>query len=159
MKKAAISVTVELVLWRLDYCSSCLSGLPSEERGHLQLVLNTTARTATLTKKREHIKLVSKHLLWLPVKDCVDHKILLLMYNSFNGIAPWYFQQLIPHFELPRSLQSSSQSRLLIPNVDKNHAKKQFSLRALSNSVPHFWNALLQAPRESWVVPSFSPAT
>ena len=67
-RQAANSIAVALVLSRLDYCNSCLWGLPGRELKRLQLVQNTAARIVTRTKKHDHITPVLRDLHWLPFK-------------------------------------------------------------------------------------------
>ena len=94
------------------------------------------------------LKPLLKTLHWLPVKNCIDHKMFSLAYNCFSGTVPQYLQELIPCYLEPQSLRASSQSRLRILNVVEGHTQKQFGFRALFNQPPD-WNALLKMLRES----------
>ncbi len=70
------------VFSRLDYCNSVFTGLPKKSIRQLQLILNTTARVLTNTKKVDHLAPVLRSLHWLPVSLRIDFKILLLVYKD-----------------------------------------------------------------------------
>ena len=70
------------------------------------------------------------------LKDCIDYKILSLVYDCFSGTALQYLQELIPPYKPPLSLWSSSQSHSRIPSVDGNHKTKSSLASGLSPFLP-----------------------
>ena len=64
----------------------------------LQYVLNSAARLVTLSRKHDHVSPVLMELYWLPVKQHVEFKILLLTYKVVNGMAPVYLQDLLDFY-------------------------------------------------------------
>ena len=69
---------------RLDSCNALLHGLPDDQVRRLQLIQNTAARLITRTRKHEHITPVLRRLHWLPVREPIDYKILLLAFKGLH---------------------------------------------------------------------------
>ena len=69
---------------RLDYCNSLMFGIPKELISQLQKRQNHAARVITKWRKYDHITPVLVGLHWLPVKQRIDFKILLLTYKALN---------------------------------------------------------------------------
>ncbi len=61
---------------RLDYCNALLGGCSARLINKLQIVKNAAARVLTRTRKYDHISPVLSTLHWLPIKHCIDFKIL-----------------------------------------------------------------------------------
>jgi len=67
---------------RLDYCNSVLYGIPEASVKKLNLVQISVARLVSKTHKYEHITPVLKALHWLPVRQRIDLKVLILTYKE-----------------------------------------------------------------------------
>ncbi len=102
---------------RLDYCNALLCGCSARLINKLQMVQNATARVLTRTRKYDHISPVLSILYWLPIKHCIDFKILSITYKALNGLAPQYLNQLSSHYRSPRPLRSQNSGHLIIPRI------------------------------------------
>ena len=65
--QATQTIVCSLVLSRLDYCNSLLSGCPQYLLDKLQKVQNAAARLVCKAKKSDHIHPILETLHWLPV--------------------------------------------------------------------------------------------
>ncbi len=89
---------------RLDYSNALLGGCSVRLINKLQMVQNAAARVLTRTRKYDHISPVMSTLNLLPIKHCIDFKILLITYTALNGLVPQYWSELLSHYSPPRLL-------------------------------------------------------
>ena len=100
---------------RLDYCNSLMFGIPKDLMSQLQKRQNHAARVITQWRKYDHITPVLVDLDWLPVKQRIDFKILLLTYKALNGLAPAYIRELLTPYTPARTLRSMDNNLLEPP--------------------------------------------
>ena len=106
-KRASTSVAVSTLLSRLDYCDSCLWGLPGRKLCLLQLLQNIAPKTHW--QKREN----AWNLSWN-----TSRSFMCWPEGSFTGLRlfQWYSSRISSRADFslkpPRSLRSSSQSYL-----------------------------------------------
>lgn len=115
------------------------------------MVQNSAARLLTHTRSRDHITPVLRTLHWLPIKERITYKILLLTYKALKCLAPHYLSDLITLHHPSRVLRSSSTLTLTIPLSNS----KKFGDRAFSRTAPRLWNSLPQPVRDSSSLPLF----
>ena len=72
--QATQTLVCSLVLSRLDYCNSLLSGCPQYLLDKLQKVQNAAARLVCKAKKSDHIHPILETLHWLPVTHHIQYK-------------------------------------------------------------------------------------
>ena len=63
-------------------------------------------------------------------------KVLLLVYNALNGLAPKYIKELLVPYKTRRHLRSEAKGLL-----DEPRTRLKFGDRAFSISAPRLWNA------------------
>ena len=100
---------------KLDLYNSILYGLPVTELNKLQRVQNAAAQLISRTPKSHHITPILQQLPWLPVKDRISFKLLLLTFKALHGLAPIYISELIKPYNPSRSLRSSTLTYLSVP--------------------------------------------
>ena len=135
----------------LDCNNALLLGTTDSNLSKLQKVQNAAARIITGTRKREHITPVLKRLHWLPVRQRIEFKILLLVFKCIQGLAPAYLCELVSYNIADRTLRSNDQLQLEIPFT----RSAMLYERSFSVAGPRLWNALPQEVRLSTTVCSF----
>ena len=123
---------------RLDYCNSLMFGIPKDLMSQLQKRLNHAARVITQWRKYDHITPVLVDLHWLPVKQRIDFKILLLTYKALNGLAPAYIRELLTPYTPARTLRSMDNNLLEPPKCRLEY----FGKRSFAAAAPVLWNDL-----------------
>jgi len=150
-QKSTENLVHAFVTSRIDYANALLCGCSQSLLDKLQRVQNVAARVVMRVKKYEHITPVLKSLHWLPVRERIDFKILLLVYKSLNGLAPSYLSELLSPYKPTRKLRSEAELKLVIP-VTK---LASFGDRSFSKAGPTLWNRLPLDIKSSKTLESF----
>ena len=136
-RSATEKIVHALISSRLDFGNVLLYKLPQNQLSRLQKLQNAAARIVTLSSKRTHITPILQSLHWLPVKDRIVFKILLLIFHCVQGSAPQYNISLVQSYKPARNLRSSTSQALCIPKTTKVWGE-----RAFSHAGPYLWNTL-----------------
>ena len=141
-----------LVISRLDYCNSVLSGLPSSTLQPLSSVLHTAARLIKDLGPRDHITPTLQQLHWLPIRARIAFKICLLMYHIHSGTSPSYMASMVTPCSVfnTRGLRSSTRGDFTVLRTNR-----KFGNRAFSVSGPLEWNSLPASVRQCISVAQF----
>jgi hypothetical protein len=145
------SLVHAFVTSRLDYCNSLYLGIPQNQLDRLQRIQNSAARLVTDSGAREHITPVLQDLHWLPVKQRVIFKVLLIVFKSIHNLTPQYLSQLISVHVPSRRLRSSNQNFLTIPFTRSSFVKNS----VFSVAGPTIFNTLPINIRQAESVPIF----
>ena len=121
---------------KLDYCNAILYGLPQAQLDKLQCIQNTAARIVSKTKKSQHITPVLRSLHWLPIRERIVFKLLLLTYKALNGQAP---SDLLTKYKPSRNLWSGTKYLLTVPRSNT----KSYGDRSFQVFVAELFNKLL----------------
>ena len=134
---------------KLDYCNSLLFGLPSAKLDIIQRIQNNAARLVTRTRRTEHITPVMFRLHWLPVRQRIDYKILMITLHHHQVQS--YLRSQLHLRSSSRSLRSSSSPTLVVPQTKT----KSYGDRSFSACAPRLWNNLPDHIRNADNINSF----
>ena len=137
-KEATKTLTHALVLSRIDYANALLCAAPDYTIAKLQQVQNVAAGIITKTSRHDHITPALMSLHWLPVKQRVKFKALLLVYKALNGLAPGYICDLLKIRTPARTLRSSNSQFLVVPP----RKTVTYGDKCFSSYAPLHWNVL-----------------
>ena len=130
---------------RLDLCNSLLYAIPAIDLNKLQRVLDAAARLIRNVPRWEHITPVLHSLHWLPIKQRINYKMLLLTFKALKGLARSYIQNLICiKVKSTYNLRSNTDTILTIPRK----TLKTLGDRAFCVAAPTLWNKLPRNVRE-----------
>ena len=150
-RETTAQLVLSLVLSRLDYCNSTLSGLPSYALQRIQKVQNNAARLVFRKRKSVHVTPLLKQLHWLPVDARIQYKLATLAFKFFENSLPHYLSELLHAYQPSRTLRSSNEKLLKIPKTNlKSAGNRSFSFQS-----PQIWNSLPASLRDSPSLPSF----
>ena len=102
----------------------------------LQRIQNSAARIIYRRKKFDHVSPLLKQLHWLPIRQRIQYKLLLLCFKAQHGLAPSYFQDCIIPYSPCRPLRTKH--LLVVPPTKL----KTYGDRSFNKAAPFLWNKL-----------------
>ena len=137
---ATRTVVQALISSRIDCNNSLYYGISNYQLQKLQRIQNAAARIILRKRKYEHITPSLIELHWLPIRNRILFKILVLTYKCLHGIAPSYLSELLRSgTNLSLNLRSNTNPYLLqIPRTNLCGSGD----RAFATSSPREWNKL-----------------
>ena len=139
-QEACTTLLLMLCMSHLDYLHAVLYGVPNKTLNKYQRIQNMCAKLALGKSKYDSSTECLKTLHWLPIRQQIEFKILVLTHNCINNSAPGYLQDLISVKAQNRvNMRSCSMGVLLnIPKVKQT----TFAARSFRYIAPRLWNSL-----------------
>ena len=140
-EKTAIELANTLILSRLQYCNSLLTGLPKHSLKQLDRIINRTIRliyklqrydyTTSITELRNKLK-------WLLTSKNIEYKMLNILHNTISTNLPNNLKTKITIQTRQQRLRHSTSIKLHIPNYQNSYGKKRFIVTStkLYNNLP-----------------------
>jgi len=130
--------TIDVILSRLDYCNSLLTGVNEGLLRWLQSVQNAAARLVG-TRRCEHITPALQQLHWLLVRQRIQYKLASLAFHALSFLAPDYLAddcQLVA-VSGRRPLRSAELCVCHVPCQNSTFGDRSFAAAG-----PRTWNGL-----------------
>ena len=154
-QKSAETLVHAYIISKLDYGNGLLLGLPESQIMKLQRIQNACARLVCNSSKFCHISPLLRLLHWLPVRQRIVFKILLIVFKALNGQAPNYILELLTLKFNSHSHNLRSSNDTLLLQLPTHRTKVTMGDRAFSCAAPKIWNKLPFDIRNSQSVSSF----
>ena len=132
-----IKIITTLVLSKLYYCSSIWCNTSIGNIKKLQAVQNFACRINTNTRKFDHITPALCKIGWLPVKEHLEYRDIIMSHKCMNGLAPPYFCALFNKRAQLHDCVTRNKESLHIPLCNTLSGQRSFRFRAVK-----LWNNL-----------------
>ena len=136
----AITLINSFLISSVDYCNSLLVGLLVYRTNRIQAVLNDAVRLIFGRSWHDHVTPISRDSLhWLRGPQCIEFKVLLLVYKALNNLAPIYITSYCQSSSTNQHqfpLRSADEDILMCEHVN------EFGKRSFAFAGPHLWNNL-----------------
>ena len=126
------------ILCNLDYCNRLLLGASNHQLNKLQTVQNKGCRVLKNLRKFDHVTEAMKNLHWLKIPECIWFKVLVMIYQCVNGLAPSFLIDLLDLNLTRRNLRSDTQGILPIPRCNLSRVCNS----PIRYAGPRLWNEL-----------------
>ena len=136
-QKTLIYIICAVVMGKLYYCSTVWSNTSFSNIKKLQAVQNFACRIIANGKKFDHITPILKDIGWLPVKEDLLFKDLVMIYKRINGLAPTYLCDLFLKRKELNNRATRNSEALHIPLFSTTTGQRSFRYRAVG-----LWNSL-----------------
>ena len=117
-KSSTTLLVNSLVLSRLDYCCSLLTGSSLLNLDKMQRVINLAARTVSRCRRYDHISPILRDLKWLRMQERIKLRVATLVFKVIIGRSPSYLRDCIIVHQPVRDLRSGSALRL-VPRISR----------------------------------------
>ena len=126
-----------MVLGKLYYGSTVWSSTSAANIRKLQAVQNFVCRIIANGKKFDHITPILRNIGWLPVKEHLLYRDLVMIYKCMNGFAPRYLCDLFHKRSELNNRVTRNNEALHIPLCSTTTGQRSFRYRAVG-----LWNSL-----------------
>ena len=138
---------------RTDYCNSLLCGLPDKSVFKLLRVQDAATRLVIVMSLFCHITPVLFSLHWLPVKERIRYKIIILTFKAIYGLTPTYLCSFVS-IQRPSIYSLRRNDDLYLSHSMLKH-RKQWCDRSFALMTPSIFNALPRHIRHEKNFPNF----
>ena len=136
-----LSSTVSL---SANYGNGLFYGVDEKLLDELQRIQNAAGKAVYGLYKHDHVGDTLQKLHWLPVRERINYKILLIVYKCLNGMGPQYLTEMLNYSNYSHNI----------------HLVEPFMItalgeRAFQKSAPKMWNSLPLAIKQCSTLPTF----
>ena len=129
-----------LCMSHLDYLNAVLYGIPNKILNKYQRIQNMCAKLALGKSKYDSSTECLKTLHWLPIRQQIEFKSLVLTHMCINNSAPGYLQDLIL-VKVQNRVNMRSRSMGVLLNIPKVK-QTTFAARSFRYIALRLWNSL-----------------
>jgi hypothetical protein len=137
---------------RLDFCNSLYFAAKNHSLSKLQILQNSCARLLVNLNRYAHVTPILNQLHWLPVKQRIVFKILVITYKCIHDVEfPSYLRDFITLNAQDRPTRTANSCTVTVPFTRSSFVKDS----AFNHFAPTLWNNLPVHLRLSSSLPVF----
>ena len=158
VKKSFDKTTLELLITALVfskmlYCSSVWANTSLQNVNKLQSIQNFACKIVTNTRKFDHVTPLLRELNWLPVREQLRYRDIVLAYKCQNGLAPQYLMDKFSKRSCIHNRDTRARDSLQIPLFRTKTGQRSFVFRGTN-----IWNNLDDDLKQRTSLTSFKRA-
>ena len=151
---ALLTLIRALVVSKVDYCCSVLTGVSGHLLSRLQSVVYAAARLIFYARRSEHVTPLFHDLHWLRVPERIRFRLCVLTFRCLHGSAPSCLANSLRRtvdVAGRQRLRSSDVTTLVVPSTRRS----TFGDRAFPVAAPRTWNRLPASVRAATSLSTF----
>lgn len=138
------TIVNSLIVCKLDYCNGMFYGVDERWIDELQRIQNAAGKAVYGLYKHDHVGNTLQKLHWLPVRERIIYKVLLIVFKCLNGMGPQYLTEMLTYGNYSHNIH------LMEPYMNTAMGERAFQKYA-----PRLWNSMPSSIKECTTLPTF----
>ena len=125
------TIVNSIIVCKLDYGNGLFYGIDEKLLDDLQRIQNAAGKAVYGLYKHDHVGTTLQKLHWLPVRERINYKILLIVFKCLNGMGPQYLSELLSYSNFSHNI-----------HLVEPYMVTALGERAFKKCAPKLWNSM-----------------